>query len=178
MKYTTCCCWSLLYSVILHSWADFLHSHAILHGWPAFHRVFFNSHQSGVLKLKALAWLVPCERAAISARCVQIQPHTLSLHAQKVHACLAVTCYLHFCQNDQNLLHATAVTWGWNKYQSKSQHRKLTLEKKKILPPLLQGCEPATFQSWVRCSNHCAIPTPYSIWHHMVTSVQKGIRQI
>ena len=137
--------------------------------------MFLNSHQSGVLK--ALAWLVPRE-SAVSARCVHIQPYTLSLHAHKVHACLAVTRYLHFCQTDQDLLHATAVTRGWNGYQSKSQHRKLTLEKKKILPPLLQGCEPTTFQSWVWCSNHCTIPTPCSIRHHMVTNVQKGIRQI
>ena len=32
----------------------------------------------------------------------------------KMRACLGVTCHLHFCQNDQGLLHATAVTWGWN----------------------------------------------------------------
>ena len=51
-------------------------------------------------------------------------------HIRKVYACLAVTCHLHFCQNDQDLLHATAVTQGWNRYRNKSQHKKLTLEKK------------------------------------------------
>ena len=40
-----------------------------------------------------------------------------------------------------------------------SHHRKLTMEKK-IFPPLLQGFEPATFQSRVRRSNHRAIPAP------------------
>ena len=35
-----------------------------------------------------------------------------------VHAYLAVTCRLHFWQNDQDLLHATAVTLGWNGYES------------------------------------------------------------
>ena len=40
----------------------------------------------------------------------------------------------------------TVVTRGWNGYRNKSQHRKSTLEKK-ILLPLLQGFEPATFQS-------------------------------
>ena len=35
----------------------------------------------------------------------------------------------------------------------------LTLAKK-IFPPLLPGLEPVTFQSWVRHSNHWAIPTP------------------
>ena len=45
---------------------------------------------------------------------------------------------------------------GWNRYQKKSQHRKVTLEKK-IRPP---GLEPATFRSQVRRSNHWAIPAP------------------
>ena len=80
-------------------------------------------------------------------------------HIRKVHACLAVTCHLHFWQNDRGLLCAIAVTRGWNGYQNKSQHRKLTLEKK-ILPPLLQWFEPVTFRSWVWHSNHWAIPAP------------------
>ena len=67
-------------------------------------------------------------------------------HIRKVYACLAVTCHLHFWQNDRDFLRVTVVTRGWNGYRNKSQHRKSTLEKK-ILPPLLQGFEPATFQS-------------------------------
>ena len=74
-------------------------------------------------------------------------------HIRKVYACLAVTCHLHFWQNDRDFLRATVVTRGWNGYRNKSQHRKSTLEKK-ILPPFQQGFEPATFQSRVRCSNH------------------------
>ena len=35
---------------------------------------------------------------------------------------LAVTCHLHFWQNDRDLLRATAVTRGWNGYRNKSQH--------------------------------------------------------
>ena len=80
---------------------------------------------------------------------------------------LAVTCHLHFWQNDRDFLRATVVTRGWNGYRNKSQHRKWTLEKK-ILPPFQQGFEPATFQSRVRCSNHWAIPAPKSapkIWN-------------
>ena len=76
-------------------------------------------------------------------------------HIHKVHVCLSVTCHLPFWQNDWDLLHATAVTRGWNGYQNKSQHRKLTMEKK-ILLLLLQGLEFMTFQSWVRHSNHWA----------------------
>ena len=81
---------------------------------------------------------------------------------RKVYACLAVTCHLHFWQNDRDFLRATVVTRGWNGYRNKSQHRKSTLEKK-ILPQFQQGFEPATFQSRVQCSNHWAIPAPQRI---------------
>ena len=36
---------------------------------------------------------------------------------------LAVTCHLHFWQNDRDFLRATVVTRGWNGYRNKSQHR-------------------------------------------------------
>ena len=48
---------------------------------------------------------------------------------------------------------------GVEQTPNKSQHTKLTLEKK-ILPPLLPGFELATFQSWVWHSNQQAIPAP------------------
>ena len=32
----------------------------------------------------------------------------------RVYVCLCVACHLHFWQNDWGLLHATAVTRGWN----------------------------------------------------------------
>ena len=86
-------------------------------------------------------------------------------HIRKVYACLAVTCHLHFWQNDRDFLRATVVTRGWNGYRNKSQHRKSTLEKK-ILPPFQQGFEPATFQSRVRRSNHWAIPAPLLLFQH------------
>ena len=94
---------------------------------------FLNIHRSGVLT--ALAWLVPHETAAVSAQ-VLCTPynhapcHFMQSHIHKVYACLAVTCHLHFWQNDRDLLRATAVTRGWNGYRNKSQHRKSTLEKK------------------------------------------------
>ena len=71
-------------------------------------------------------WLVPCETAAVSARSVYtIEPCNISRHILRVHACLGVAYYLHSRQNDWNLLHATAVTRGWNGYRNKSQYRKL-----------------------------------------------------
>ena len=94
---------------------------------------FFNIHLSGVLT--ALAWLVPHKTAAVSAQ-VLCTPynhapcHFMQSHMRKVYACLAVTCHLHFWQNNRDLLRATMVTRGWNGYRNKSQHRKSTLEKK------------------------------------------------
>ena len=92
----------------------------------------------------SVAWLVPHETAAISAQ-VLCTPynhapcHFMQSHIHKVDACLAVTCHLHFWQNDRDLLCATAVTvltWGWNRYRNKSQHRKLTLEKSALTTEL------------------------------------------
>jgi len=122
---------------------------------------FLNIHWSGVLT--ALAWWVLHETAAISAQ-VLYTPynhapcHFMQSHIHKVYVCLAVTCHLHLWQNDRDLLRATVVMQGWNRYWNKGQHRKVTLGK--ILLLLLQGFEPATFQSRVQHSNHWAIPAP------------------
>ena len=150
--------WSLLYSTIVRSPAVSLCSHVILHQWLAFNSAFLDIHRSGVLT--ALAWLVPLQTAAISAQVLctpynHAQCHFMQSHMHKVYVCLAVTCHLHFWQNGWDLLRATAVTRGWNRYWNKSQHRRLTLEK-----ILLQGFEPATFQSRGWCSYHWAIPAP------------------
>ena len=64
------------------------------------------------------------ETAAIRAYSVYtIQPCTMShhfmqSHIHRVHECLAVTCHLHFWQNDLEFLHAVAVTWGWIEYMN------------------------------------------------------------
>ena len=151
--------WSLLYSAILRSRADSLRSHVILHEWIAFYSAFFFFTEVVYLQ----SWHGLCHKKLLPSRRVLCTPynhapcHFMQSHIHKVYACLAVTCHLRFWQNDRGLLRATAVTRGWNGYRNKSQHRKLTLEKK-ILPPLQQGFEPATFRSRVRRSNHWAIP--------------------
>ena len=106
-----------------------------------------------------VTWLVPRETAAVLALSVYtIQPCTMSSHftqshIRKVHACSAVTCHLHFWQDDWDLLRATAVTRGWNLYRNKSQHKKLTLENT-LFSSFLPGPEPATFRSPVwRCKH-------------------------
>ena len=74
--------------------------------------------------------------------------HVMSLHAkphteQDAHM---FSCNLHFGQNDRDLLCATAVTWEMEQIQiPKQEHSMLTLEMK-ILPLLLLGLEPMTFQ--------------------------------
>ena len=99
-----------------------------------------------------VTWLVPHEPAAISAHSVYtIQPctmlhHFIQSHIHGVHVCSAVTGHLHFWQNGQDLLHAIGRSpRGWKGDQ-------------KLLLLLLPGLEPATFQSWVWCSNHWVIP--------------------
>ena len=83
--------------------------------------LYLNIHRSGVLT--ALAWLVPHETAAVSVQ-VLCTPynhapcHFMQSHICKVDACLAVTCQLHFWQNDLDLLCATTVTPGWNRYRN------------------------------------------------------------
>ena len=125
--------WLLLYSAILRSRAGSLRSHVILREWLAFYSAVLNIRRSGVLT--ALAWLTPHETAAVSAQvlCTPINHvpcHFMQSHIRKMYVCLAVTCHLHFWQNDRDLVRATAVTRGWKGF------RKLTLEKK-ILPPLI-----------------------------------------
>ena len=100
----------------------------------------FNIHGSGVLTGSALllfhGWChVKCCRLG-GKFCVHhstipsLQCHFIQSHIGRVYVCLAVTCCLHFWQNDWDLFCATAVTQGWNGYRNKSWHRKLTLEKK------------------------------------------------
>ena len=79
-----------------------------------------NIHRSGVLT--ALAWLLPHETAAVTARSVYtIQPCTMSLHA-KPHtwgACV-FSCNLppaHLAEWPESL-RVTAVTRGWKGYRN------------------------------------------------------------
>ena len=106
--------WSLIWRYSPLFWADSLRSHVILHEWIAFYSVFcfvfvFDIHGSGVLT--ALAWLVPHETATVSAQ-VMCTPynhasyHFMQSHISKVYACLAVTCHLHFWQNERDILRA------------------------------------------------------------------------
>ena len=122
-----------LYSAVLHSLEQTHCARLWLCMSDKLYSTFLNIHQSGVLT--ALAWLVPHETAAVSAQ-VLCSPynhapcHFMQSHIRKGYACLAVTCHLHFWQNDRDLLRATVVTRGWNGYRNKSQHRQSTWRRK------------------------------------------------
>ena len=55
---------------------------------------------AAVLRHRSVYTIRPC----ISSKC-----HLIGNHKGSVHACLAVTCYLHIGQNDRDLLHAVAA---------------------------------------------------------------------
>ena len=122
---------------------------------------FLNIHWSGEHYL-VVTWLVLCETAAI------VQTYTgwvysvyfIPSHLGRVHVCLGVTCHLHFWQNDQDLLCATAMIQGWIEYWNESQHRKLTMEKEKF-----QNLSrwPFNYKSRSGVLSHCAIPAPHII---------------
>ena len=90
------------------------------------------------------------------------------------YACLRVTCHLHFW-HDRGLLRATVVTRGVERTPNKSQHTKLTPEKK-ILPPLLPGFELATFRSRVRRSNQQAISAPQHDYYKRFKAIASSSR--
>ena len=58
------------------------------------------------------------------------QPHSHFVGSSIRCMSAAISCHLHFWWNDWGLLHATAVTQGWNRYRNQNLNRKLTLEKK------------------------------------------------
>ena len=165
-----------LYSVVLTSWADSLHfcrlwlwmSDCSLSlciseypsKWCTLVSALFGCYMAGAtwncccLSMHSLYAIQPC---------MSLQCRLLQSHIRMVHVCLAVTSHLHFWQNDQDLLCATAETQGWNGHQNKSQYKKLTQEKK-ILLLLLPGFKPATFQSWVWDSTVELHPRSCFLW--------------
>ena len=84
----------------------------------SFYHALFNIHRSGVLTA-----LFGCCMAGATWNCCRlgacsvyaIQPHTSSRchfmqsHIVRVHVCSAVTCHLHFWQNDREISGATAI---------------------------------------------------------------------
>ena len=83
-----------------------------------------------VQRCLVVTWLAPrkpaqCRLGAFCVHHTTMSRHFMQCHICRVppHACLAVTCHLHFWQTDRDLLRATAVTGGRSGYRNKSQHR-------------------------------------------------------
>ena len=125
---------------------------------PCFHPASLNSPPRSPTKPWGKQKLLPSRRVLCTPY-NHAPYHFMQSHIRKVYTCLAVTSHLRCCRsNDRGLLCATAVTRGWNGYRNKTP-------EKKIIPPLQQGFEPATFRSRVRHSNHWAIPAPHTLSH-------------
>ena len=105
-----------------------------------------------------VTWLVLRETAAVWAQVLctpsnhapVLRCHFIQSHIGRVHVCLAVTCHLCFWQTDRGV-RATAVTLGWNGYQSKSCPWRRNFSRCSC-----QGLESGIFRSLVRRSNHWA----------------------
>ena len=91
--------WLLLYSAILHSRADSLRSHVILHEWIAYFIARFLISTEVVYLQRWHGW---CHMNLLPSRRVLCTPknhapcHFMQSHIRKVYDCLAVTCHLHF----------------------------------------------------------------------------------
>ena len=112
-------CWLLLLLIaficaILRSRVDSLRSHVSLPEWLVFIAQFWISTEVVYLQ----RWHGWCHMKLLPSRRVLCTPynhapcHFMRSQIRKVHACLSVTCHLHFWQNGRDLLRATAVTWG------------------------------------------------------------------
>ena len=109
--------------------------------------------------------------AACSVYTIQ-QCRFIRNHICRMHVCLAVTCHLHFRQNNRDLLHATVVIWEWNGYRNKIQLRKLTLEKNWDSPAWTQSRELSiTSPARVKYTNNELSPLPIFVRARVCTFV-------
>ena len=116
------CCWLLLYSTILHAWADSLHS--CMPFWMS-DCSFFIAHfwiSTEVVHLQCclvVTWQVPCEAAAVLVHVLctpytSLQCHFIPSDICRVHVCLGVTCHLHLAKCSESFTHYcsnTGVEW-------------------------------------------------------------------
>ena len=111
--------WSLIQRYSPLSWADSLRSPVVLHERLAFYSAFFEYSPKWCTYSADMAGATwNCCRQSRRVLCTpydHAQCHFMQSHIRKVHACLAVTCHLHFWQKNWDLLHATVVKRRRNK---------------------------------------------------------------
>ena len=144
-------------SIFLHEWLALF----IVPCWISTKVVYLSTGMAGA------TWLLPSQHVACTpykhAPC-----HFMQNDILMVHAYLAVTCHLHFWQNDWGLLRATAVTQEWNGYRNKSTknlpwRRKFSHRSCMDLNPWPFNHRSGTLttdQGCYRHSNHWAILLP------------------
>ena len=104
--------WLLLYTAILRSQADSLHSYVILHEWLAFYRAFFECppHWHGWCQMKLRTW---------TCSVYTIQPCTMSLHNKVMKSTVTspqgMTGYL-WCLHLHNMKRTSFVHIQWSRY--------------------------------------------------------------
>ena len=119
--------------------------------YSAFHSKILNIHRTELVLYSAVwslqGWchvkLLPSRRTfCVNHTTKHISRHFMESRIRRMHSCLAETCHLHFWQTDRDILRATAVTRGWNKYQNKSRHRKHTpnITWKDVVNQCLEFC--------------------------------------
>ena len=149
--------------LFLCSWADSLCS-CCMWFWMS-DCSLFNIHQSGVPTalfgccMAGSMWScchLGTSSVYTSQLCTSLQYHFIQSHRYRVHVYLAVTCHLHFWQNDWDLLCATAVTWG-------GADTKIRVSTESWSCHSCEDSNPRTYQWWVQCSNHWAILAPRQI---------------
>ena len=118
------------YSAVIRPRAETLRSHVVLHERRTFYSAFFFFFFFFYISTEVVylqRWHGWCHMKLLPSLRVLCTPynhaphHFMQSHIHKVHVSLAVTCHLHFWQNDRDLLRATAVTRGrgWNGYRNK-----------------------------------------------------------
>ena len=161
-----------IHSVILCSWADSLHTLACDSEWVT---VSFIAHIINIHRSCVLVALCGCCMAgatwnvAVSVQVLNIpfnhapnrlQCHFIQSHIGRVYECSAVTCHLHFWQNDQDLLSATAVTQGGTDTEIKVSKESWPW-RRKFSCHSCQDSNPGPFDHESN-TNHWAIPAPQS----------------
>ena len=155
----------LRYSPLLDMWFLSMHSHVILSTWVT---NFFIEHfwiSTKVVKLQR--WHGWCHMKLLPSQCILCTPYNhapcclMQSHIRKVYACLAATCHLHFWQNDWDLLRATAVTRGWNRYQKKESTQKVD-PGEEIFPTAPAGIWTCNLSITRFCTDFHTVLTPLS----------------
>ena len=122
----TVCCWLLLYIALF---STLKQTHCTRMWFYMSEQLFIACFWISTEVVCLQHWHGWCHMKLLPSQHILCTPynhapcHFMQSHIHKVHTCLAVTCHLHFWQNDWALLRATVVTQGWNGYWNKTAQK-------------------------------------------------------